>query len=434
MTAPPIGSAAALIFAAAAIGAGMIALRRPTYGVAFALLVDPFAFAHRLGPGEITIPKAVLLGLIIGVLARGVPLRPLASLAARPLLFGAIAIVLTTALSIAQAEFIMPAVRETLKACEYFAMFAFAVVAFADDPDPHIIRRAIALVTCVVSVCALAQVFGGAPQVVAIGNHIVGRIAGPLEGPNQLAAYLGLMIPFLVAELVRADADMPASERACAVAVALIASLAEILTFSRAGVASTVIGVLAVVWMLRRPLFAPACGTLALLILASAGLSRLGVPLRRFFSAQEVNVPSGLGTRSQLWPAAIALWKRHPFFGIGAGNYELELSRVGYADLHTHANSLPLQALAEGGIPLFGATLWTICASILTFISSTSAPLIAGILGGSVALTAHHLADLLLFYPKVGNAWWTLLGIGAGTLYCEGLTLSVQEHVAQPKV
>jgi hypothetical protein len=428
LTTPPIGVVSASIFILVAIAAAATTMRRPAYGVALLLLADPFAFAHRLGLTTISMPKAVLLGLAAGVLLKGVPLHPLAAPAARPLLFGAIAIVLATALSIAQADFIAPAIRETLKACEYLATFAIVLVAFANDPDPLVVRRSIALITGVVSLAALTQVFGDAPQVVAIGNHIVGRIAGPLEGPNQLAAYLGLMIPFLVAELMRADADMPAAERACAIGICSVAVLAEFFTFSRAGVASTLVGVLAVVWALRRSFFFPTFGALASLILVSAAFSRLGGPLRRFFSAQEVNVPSGLGTRSQLWPAAITFWKQHPFLGIGAGNYEFELSRVGYADLHTHANSLPLQALAEGGIPLFAATAWTVCASIFTFFSAIRTPLVAGVLGASVALAVHHLVDLLLFYPKVGDAWWTLLGIGVGSCVCKGFALPMQER------
>ena len=69
-------------------------------------------------------------------------------------------------------------------------------------------------------------------------------------------------------------------------------------------------------------------------------------------------LPNGLGTRRQLWDAAWRLWLRHPWLGVGAGNFELELGQAGYPELHTHANSGYLQALVEKGIPGIGALLW----------------------------------------------------------------------------
>jgi hypothetical protein len=32
-----------------------------------------------------------------------------------------------------------------------------------------------------------------------------------------------------------------------------------------------------------------------------------------------------------------------------------------------------------------------------------------------VALTLHQIADYLVFYPKVGGAWWLLLGVATAS-------------------
>jgi len=57
--------------------------------------------------------------------------------------------------------------------------------------------------------------------------------------------------------------------------------------------------------------------------------------------------------------------------------------------------------------------LATVLASILSFVGERrSAPLVLGALGASVGLALHQVVDLLVFYPKVGELWWIVLGAG----------------------
>jgi O-antigen ligase len=131
----------------------------------------------------------------------------------------------------------------------------------------------------------------------------------------------------------------------------------------------------------------------------------------------ESNYAGGVGTRPELWRAAIALWKRYPLFGVGAGNFELDLAQAGVYGVRTHANSLYLQALAEGGIPLIVATLWLVYVSIDTFVRERlESPFVAAALAGSIALALHQGVDLLTFYPKVGGEWWIVMALGAADL------------------
>jgi O-antigen ligase len=125
----------------------------------------------------------------------------------------------------------------------------------------------------------------------------------------------------------------------------------------------------------------------------------------------------GVGTRSQLWHAAITLWRQHPIFGVGAGNFELDIPQTGLKGVRTHANSLYLQALVEGGIPLIAATLWLIYASIATFVREVlESPFVAAALAGSIALALHQVVDYLTYYPKVGIEWWVVMALGAAQL------------------
>ena len=88
--------------------------------------------------------------------------------------------------------------------------------------------------------------------------------------------------------------------------------------------------------------------------------------------------------------------------------------------VRTHANSWYLQSLAEGGIVLFSATLTMVGASIGAFLKKplvarlrAQPPWVIAALAASVALALHQSVDDFVFYPKVGGAWFLLLGIAA---------------------
>jgi len=58
---------------------------------------------------------------------------------------------------------------------------------------------------------------------------------------------------------------------------------------------------------------------------------------------------------------------------IGAGIFGRDLPSVGLSGVMTHANSLYLQALVEGGIPMIPATLYFVWVSIARFVRRASA-------------------------------------------------------------
>ena len=407
----PLDPLAAVAFITIVLAVAFATYRRPAFGVAAMLALDPFAWAHDLGPTQITLPKAALAGLIGGLLVRRASLAALREPAARPLVFGALAILVATALTALPAVYIDAVARETLKAAEYLATFCATTVAIAADAlAARPVTGAILGTAAVVCVLALAQYATGAPSGALIDGRVVPRIAGPLEGPNQLAGYLDFVVPIALALALRGGRLRPV-----AIAVFVLATATDLLTLSRAGAIGALVAIVVAFVAVRGTTisrrFALPAATLGVAFVALA--VRLGFA-SRFLSDSEVVYENGLGSRAELWPAALRLFGTDPALGIGAGNFELRLPSAGLIGVRTHANSLYLQALAEGGIALFAATLWTIvAAAVLCLRDARRSALVAGIGAGTVGFAVHQIFDVLTFFPKVGALWWILLGIAA---------------------
>ena len=422
--ASPLDPLAVMVFVATFLVVAHLTARRPVYGLACLIASVPFALYRDVLGTTITLPKVVLLGTILGLATHAGILRRLRERPAPRLLTAGGLVLAATAISIAQASVWEPALRETLKALEYLAVFATAFLCLRMDPDERILRWAIAATSGIVALMALAQEVLGSPSGLWLNNVAIPRIAGPLEGPNQLAGYLEISIGVLGAlTCVRKTREVIA-------ALALVA-FADVLTFSRAGLigAGVAIVVLAIVY--RRSaltmLIPLGCGValgmlvtgiwahVAHTVVTGAKVSK--DLLRISGAATGSSYAGGVGTRAQLWRAAIVLWRQHPWLGVGAGNFELDLPRAGLTQIRTHANSLYLQSLVEGGIPLFATTVALLVTAIATFARNAArSPFCAGALAATVALSVHQIFDLLVFYPKVGDWWWLVLGMGAAAL------------------
>ncbi|HVA34414.1 MAG TPA: O-antigen ligase family protein, partial [Candidatus Baltobacteraceae bacterium] len=283
------------------------------------------------------------------------------------------------------------------------------------DPDDRALVSAAAAAAILVSLGALSQEILGAPSGMYIGNVIVPRIAGALEGPNQLAGYYEVAIAALGAWAMM--------RRSMLVDVALVlATCADVLTFSRAGLAglAVVVAVLAIVGgrrMLRalRPALAGFIAGTAVAL--GWGIYAHNVDILRL-SLGGTAYAGGVGNRGELWRGAWHMWLAHPLLGVGAGNYELLLPLYGIFGIRTHANSWYLQSLAEGGILLFAATIGLIATLLVTFARRLrdGSTWVLAAFAATVALALHQIVDYLVFYPKIGEAWWLILGIAAATL------------------
>lgn len=403
--------ASALIFAITFVLAAFVTTRRASFGVAALVATMPFAFAHDVAGTTLTLPKIVLLGVLTGLTTYRLPsLRA----PARAIAIAIGAYLAVVALSAIGAQHPSATLREALKVAQYALTFLAAYWCCRIDADDRPLIWTIALTAIAVSLTALTQEVIGAPSGLFVGNVVVPRIAGVLEGPNQLAGYLQVAVAALGAwTVVRRS-------RVTSVALAF-AACAGVLTLSRAGLFGLAIVVVVVAvtrgrnaWGALWPAYA---GALAggVIVCAWALYAHTANVLRVSF--EESAYAGGVGDRHALWQAALRMWRSHPWLGVGAGNYELELGAYGAPGIRTHANSWFLQSLAEGGIALFAATV-ALLATILWSLGRrlrASSPWIVAAFAASVALTLHQIADYLVFYPKVGGAWWLLLGVAAAS-------------------
>ncbi len=404
-----------LLFAALFAAVTLATMRRPVFGVCALIAATPFALYQDLSISMMTVPKTVLLALAAGLWVHHNAFRSLAQPGPRAFFIAGGAVLCATILSLAQATYHDAVVRESLKMAEYLLIFALVFAAYRLDPDRRFVRATILATTVAVCTLALAQEVVGAPSVLLMNGHPTPRIAGPLEGPNQLAGYFDIALPAVLAFALESSG--------LEVLVTLFAIVfTDVLTFSRGGAIGAIGGVAAVAYLARRPLRAGLAAMLGGLVAGAGVASVWGVlahtiGLSRFWDLSPSAYAGGVGTRPLLWRAAIQLWRAHPFFGIGAGNFEREVGVTGITQVRTHANSLYLQSLVEGGIPLLLANLYLLYTAIAAYARrGTRLPFVMGAFGASVALAAHQTVDLLVFYPKVGGWWWILLALAAAEL------------------
>jgi len=423
VTPTPLTVWSALAFAAVAGGAFFMALRRPAWLLGCLAFFVPFALYRDVAGTTITLEKALLVGTLAGLLASRARLWP-DSTAARTILLAGLAVLLTIVLSFAHATYLGAVGREALKQLEYvlLAWCAIGIVLARREQAPAALAIGVGGSLFIVSLVGVLQAaLGGAPSGIAVDHQVVPRVAGTIEGPNQLAGYLEAAFPVIVfAPLLQQRRLVLA--RAVLIALAITAL---VLTQSRAGITMVLLGFGAALWLDRR---SARSAILPLLVGVAAGVATLAtwygvitrnplVGLERFFTLTVLQNPGGVGTRNQLWTAAVELFKRNTLFGVGAGNFERLLPTVGLIGVHTHANSLWLQTLAEQGLIGLFAMFALVFASLRTTFRAAGASWLArAAFIGSACLFVHQFVDDLFFYPKVGMLWWLLVGAATAAI------------------
>jgi O-antigen ligase len=416
----PLTTWSAIGFAIVICSMAFLGARRSPWVALLLAFSVPFAAYRDIAQTTLTVPKCVVLGSAVGLLLSGLHLWPRSLPARRLLVTGFLLLAAIAASSWAAADRWLVA-REFFKQAEYVVLLWCAVGLIENVRESgRYLALGVLAGTLVVSSFAIIQMLaGGAPSGVLVNGHVVPRAAGMLEGPNQLAGFLEAALPLLWISPLIGVGLLPF----CAYDVAA-STAALILSQSRAGIVMATVAY-ALLWRLRRAaarwsLAATAVGALCgavivaawLVVRAHASFADLG----RFFLLDVTTDAGGVGTRAQLWPAAIALFRHHPILGVGAGNFSLMLPSVGVYGVANGASSLWLQTLAEQGVVGFVVlAVFSYVALRETYLLQRDSAFALVAFLATVSLLAHQLVDNLFFFPKVAGLFWLLLGAGTAT-------------------
>ncbi|QKW07646.1 O-antigen ligase family protein [Streptomyces sp. NA04227] len=233
------------------------------------------------------------------------------------------------------------------------------------------------------------------------------RATGTFANPNLLAAYLVLLLPFVLLAAVATD---EATARTVVIALGLLGYGAVLTTFSRAGYVAAAAGLLvlgAAYWRTPKsqssgpPRRGLALGLGVFAVLAVAGalavLSRAG---------------SSLGVRGEAWEAAVRLGTENPL-GVGLGRAGTTVSAaVPSPRTFVHSHNLWLNWLAEAGLLGLLAILSVTGVALYSALRAARAKSAIGIVG--LAGLTGFLLMCMLDHPanleRVDLLFWLALG------------------------
>jgi len=308
----------------------------------------------------------------------------------------------------------------------YAALFYLAASALRDQQDSIRLLRVLAASGYIVAVIAVLQTLVSSPYLpsragesqVAFGGVV--RATGTLGNANALAAFLAMLLPFTVGELLSPG---PAGRRAVAANQAAMISLALALTFSRGAWAAAVIGLLIMLAFrpdrISRALLV--AGVVAALALALVLLtpSSAGIPIGQSIRARLMSLGSpatgSLATRLHIWRDTLALVASRPLTGYGPDTFGLVYPTFqtgnwtpGFLIDKAHADLF--QVASTQGVLGVGAFLWTLVAFVKAFLRG-GRDQASGVFGGFAAYQVQLQVNFS--YLPAAAPFWLFAAAGA---------------------
>ncbi|NDF12700.1 MAG: O-antigen ligase family protein [Proteobacteria bacterium] len=442
---PLFWSFEALIMAALLTVWGLQALLKPaTVNVSFkrtALIVLPFILCIGWALAQALVPAALL----------GLPANPLwataAELTGRP-----------TPLIISIHR--MHSLEGIMRLITYAAVFWLSMQYTRYNKNGRYLLLGILFAAMLYTLYGLLMHFSHTEKVLLMDKtYAIGSVTATFINRNSYATYVGICLIAAFALMTRGFFRQSSSRRGFLLKLLQFIStkglvylqciavlcLALILSNSRAGIVSTLLGITVFFTILP---FSPSMKkfrkfSLILILLVVGAMS---YALNHFMSDETVyrfsRSDTDLAFRMQIYKETLSLIKEHPITGVGLGNYEAAFAKYQNSQMHDKVN-LPsrvakahntyLENAAELGIP--GCTLL-----LLSFVSMVGLCLKGLIVrrqnfvfpAAGIAVTAliaiHSLFDFSMQIPAVAITYFAFMGV------CVGESWSSQEDSAYAPV
>ncbi len=249
------------------------------------------------------------------------------------------------------------ALKESLKALVYLGIF---MVARATLNRPRARLHALLALLAGATLVLIVGFFGAAPNspdiagallniqrtTAALPGSQVQRVAATFRYPNELSAYLVLIIPLLTACAVTVR-DL--TERVGYLLLTFAAASLLLLTYTRGALLGVAVALIVLLWALG----GWRLGLAGLAALLAVGLALAFIPGP--ISARLVTAVTGSDGwqvfRLNAWRWAVSIFLQHPLLGVGIGNIGLQPGAPLVAGVRElDAESLALNVLAEMGV------------------------------------------------------------------------------------
>jgi len=230
---------------------------------------------------------------------------------------------------------------------------------------------------------------------VNIAGHTYLRSIATFPDPHMFSLFLGMLLPLAIGLALF-------ERKKIWIAAASLIFLADVLTFSRGGYLGMVAGMLVLIFIFWDTFGKNYKITLFLTSLIIFLTLIIPNPIsERFFSSFNLKEGSNAG-RIVMWKKAGEVIAQHPFFGVGIGNFPLEVNPLTNYRKPIYAHNTYLDIAAEEGILASLAWIGILSSSFLIFLKRSKKNILY--LSAAISLiifSVHSIVETGLYSPIV---------------------------------
>ncbi|MCL6444931.1 MAG: O-antigen ligase family protein [Alicyclobacillus sp.] len=293
----------------------------------------------------------------------------------------------------------------------YYMLYAFLIPFLIGPKDIYRLLHVAVSVTIIIAVHGVYQYITKAPiphSWLDVGEHVRSRVYSVIKSPNELGAYMALMMPILAGLFVHERHWL----RKLLYGLGILPCFATLLfTFDRGSWLSLVLAVLIAGMLYQRKLLV----VLAVFVVMAFFLPPIHHRLTDLLSPVYWEKAAQAG-RIQKWLVAVDEFKQHPLFGAGIGRYGGEVASVFH--LGTYSDGYYFKVLGESG--LVGLALFVVLQVVLLrevahkVVSPAhgSARFVAlGAFTGLLAVALHNIVENVFEFAPMAALYFNLAAI-----------------------